>query len=285
MNFSVSNFRTDEKLFSIHINKNIYTGGTSTFLKDVSNNVILYKHDKSITHITSSGPFLACSSYDCTVSIFKVENIVYKLEDVIEGPDTEIKCVSFDSSNSWLAFATRGKSVWICRINEYIEIHKILEDHTEDVKGCLFFLDFFVSFGYDNTINLYQYFKYNEEWELVQEIEEEDTVWNVVFIEDRMYSCNASGEISLYVLDKGYTLKKRKKFSHLPILALCAYKNRLVAGLNLGDLIFLDLNLEIVHEMEKIHTGFINCVYYSEKDEILGTCSDDQTYNILKEEE
>lgn len=279
MKLEIDKYKTDEKLFSIHISKNIYTGGSSGQLKDVTNNKILYKHSKSITCISSTLKYLASSSYDCTVSVFK-DNL---LEDVIEGPDTEIKGISFDSTNKWLALATRGKSVWICSIKEYIEIDKILEDHTEDVKGCIFYLDMLFSYGYDNSIKVYQFFEEDLSWEIVQSIEEEYTIWKVIFIEDRMYSCNDNGELNMYILEKGWNLKKKIKISVLPIMALSNFQdNFLCCTINIGNLVFLNKDLEILHTEENVHDDIINCIHWSEKDKLLGTCSDDQTYSIIK---
>jgi WD40 repeat protein len=300
MNFEIKKVKTDEKLFAIHLSTNIYTGGSSCLLKDNTNNKILYKHSKSITHITSSLKYLASSSYDCTVSVFKridnedrndnssyfdkkgERNSTFVLEDIIEGPETEIKGISFDNTDKWLALATRGKTVWICSIEDYTEIDKILEDHSEDVKGCIFYSEMLFTFGYDNTIKIYQFFEIDQTWELVQSIEEYSTIWNIIFIEDRMYSCNDNGEINMYILDKGWTLKKKLKISVLPIMALSNFRDILVCTVNVGNLVFLNRDLEVVHTIERLHNDIINCIHWSEKDDLVGTCSDDQCYCILR---
>lgn len=281
MQFTTTKYFTDQKIFTIHINKNVYIGGTSTCLLDVTVNKILYKHNKSVTHISSSRKYLTSSSYDCTASIFLLN--AKELEDVIEGPDTEIKCISIDPLDKWIALATRGKSVWVCRIGENIEINNMLEDHTEDVKGCLFHEDMLFSFGYDNSIKCYKYFKMDESWEMVQSISENDTVWNLAFIDEKMFSCNGQGEVSLYILDKGWTIVRKKKLSNLPIFALCAYKNMIICGIGFGNLIFMNTDLEVVYVINKLHDNFINCIYWSEEDDMIGTCSDDMTYCLISE--
>lgn len=275
-NFKITKKETNEKLFTIHINKNIYTGGTSKECIDQTNNKILYKHAKSITHITSSENYLACSSYDCTVSLFKND----KFEDIIEGPDTEIKCVSI--SGYWLAFCTRGKTVWICTIKDIVEIFSILEDHTEDVKGCIFYMDMLFTYGYDCSIKVYQYFDTQQSWELVQSLDSDFTVWKVIFFDMYMFVSNDNGEILKYELERGWILKLKKKLSFMPIQALSNYKNYLICTVNLGNLVFLSERLEIVHVIEKLHNDVINCIFWSEKDSLIGTCSDDKSYCILK---
>lgn len=282
MNFKITTHSTDESLLSIYISGNVYTGGTSGCLTDRSNDIVLFRHQKSITDIKSWGDYIGCASYDCTVSIFK-DGLLF---DLVEGPDTEIKSLAFSEDGKFLALSTRGKSVWLCRFGEYIEIDKILEDHSEDVKGCRFHNSYLFTYGYDSTLKIYQYFEYSESYEMVQDIHSTTgyTIWDILLVDDSLYVACDSGEIIIYSLEKGWVEKKRVKLSHTPLYSICRYRDCVVVGVNGGNLVFLDLDLNLVKIIEHLHSDAINCIYYSEEDKTLATCSDDQTYCLLQEE-
>ncbi|EOB14059.1 Cytosolic iron-sulfur protein assembly protein 1 [Nosema bombycis CQ1] len=279
--FKISKFKTDKKLRAILVsNSNIYTGGSSGCLVDRTNNKILHKHDKSITSIKSyqdNDLVIGCTSYDCTASIIKNNSLF----DIIEGPDTEIKGISINQD--FIALSTRGKTVWLCKFGDFIEIDKILEDHTEDVKGCEFYNNFLFTYGYDSTIKIYEYFEFSGSYELVQDIFCGSTIWDLKIRNFIIFVGTDNGEIIVYDLEKGFVENIRKKLGIEPIYSLCIYKNLIVTGVNGGNLVFLDLNLEIVKIIKGVHNGDINCISYSEKDEILVTCGDDQVYCVLEE--
>lgn len=126
----IQQHKLDERILAVYSGTEIYVGHGKKLL-NFTRNEILYNHEKSIRSISGNNKYVGSASYDGTAAVFTKES--NKLVDRIEGPDTEIKSIVF--WNDFIAIATRGKTVWIL---ENLEISKILEEHTQDVKGCCF---------------------------------------------------------------------------------------------------------------------------------------------------
>lgn len=278
MKYKVSSKKLNEKILAVHVKGSIYTGGTSRTLTNQDTGKIVCKSSKSIRTIASHDDYLCCGSYDCTAILIHGEEVL----DVIEGPDTEIKCLAFSEDGKYLAMATRGKSVWITRIGKEIEIDKILEDHTQDVKGCIFHDGFLFTYGYDNTIKVYDRFEYDDSWEIVQSIEESNTVWCVVFQDERMLCSTEDGTISSYTMRNGWELEVSRKLSELPIYSMCSIGDKVAYTMNRGSIGVVDSGLNLASCIENIHTDFINCLFYDKhRNRIVGG-GDDGLLSVIQ---
>ncbi|KCZ78009.1 hypothetical protein H311_00972, partial [Anncaliia algerae PRA109] len=133
MKFTVKNITTDFSVYAISsIDEKILIGGTNNklLIYEENNFKELASHKKSIKCIASFQNIFGCGSYDCTATIFREG----KLFDEVFGPETEIKGIAINEK--YIALATRGKTVWIVKYDLEIEIDTVLEDHTQDIKGC-----------------------------------------------------------------------------------------------------------------------------------------------------
>lgn len=278
MNYKVFSRQVGEKILAVHVNGEVYTGGTSRALTNQDTGEEMCRFQKSVRSIASSRGYLCCGSYDGTAVLFHKGKVV----DVIEGPETEIKCVAFSEDGKYLAMATRGRSVWIVRIDGEIEIHNIIEDHLHDVKGCVFHEGLLFTYGYDNTVKVYDRFDYDDSWELVQSIDERHTVWCVIFHEGRMVCATEDGSISSYVLRNGWELEESRRLSKFPIYSICSAGQNIAYVLNRGSIGMVDSNLNVVGAIENIHSDFINSIAYDKTRNRIVSGGDDGSLCIVE---
>lgn len=279
----------------------------------VANNLsIIATHSKSIRAAAFARGIAVCGSYDGEASL--VHAATNNIVEHVEGVDTEIKGVALDAQ--WLAVATRGKTVWILEsvkqpadgagtvesnegCAEPFEISKILEDHTQDVKGCCFYDSRLYSWSYDSTIKVYELFPVSGAWELVQSIELGSTVWTVCFFEGRLCAGLQSGEVAVLVRENrlwvevlvdaedGGSLERleeageetgedtceeaeessgvigRLRLSVTPVFALCCVGPLLGAVCNRSCLVLLDSQLQIVWESGPVVSGWLyTCCFW-----------------------
>lgn len=264
----------DERLLAIRLSKNFFlTGGTGKILYkyDYKNFESLVTHTKAIRTITINLPYFACASYDCTTTVFKNEKVL----DIIEGPETEIKSVSF-SKQFDILLATRGKSVWLLKnVDDEYEIERILEDHTQDVKGAKFCGDFILTFGYDRTIKVY-------ENELIQSIEHDCTVWDILYNNEFLVSVDNTGFVYFYKYDELFYLEKKIKISNYPIYSICKIKDYIGLVVNRNDIYIIDYLGNIIMNIEDGHKGEINCIDFCEENNLLASVGDDGKINIYE---
>ncbi|AFM99013.1 hypothetical protein EHEL_091180 [Encephalitozoon hellem ATCC 50504] len=278
MRYKITSKRLNEKILAVHVNGEVYTGGTSKTLINQGTGEVMCRTQKSIRSIASHGKYVCCGSYDCTAVLFCDGNVV----DVIEGPDTEIKCVAFSEDGKYLAMATRGKAVWVVRIGEEIEIEEIIEDHLHDVKGCIFHGGFLFTYGYDNTVKVYDRFDYDGTWELVQSIDERSTVWCVIFHEGKMICTTEEGMVSSYILRNGWECEVSRKLSMLPIYTICSVGGNMAYALNRGSIGIIDGGLNVVETIENVHEDFINGIAYDERTGRIVSGGDDGILNVIE---
>lgn len=277
----------NEKLLAVKITKKfLLTAGTNKqlmlyTLPNLDFNIIGI-HDKSIRSIACNFNLFACVSYDGKGTVYKDKKII----DIIEGPETEIKDIAFSENNKYIAVATRGKTVWVLNINEdTLEIDAVIDDHTQDVKGVKFYAGCLYSYGYDNTIKVYEKVDYgNCGWELIQNItEHENTVWNVIFHEFKMISCDNDGYICFYDFDEVWKLVKKFKASSYHIYSLCIVKDRYLAYIvNLNNIAIIDMNCDLKLLIKDLHKSEINSIDYCKENSMLVTVGDDGDLCMLK---
>lgn len=270
----------NQKLFALAITEEqIFTGGTSKTLHkldiNLQNEKILCKHKKSIRCIQAKDDLIICGSYDGNATVIYQDRVL----DLIEGPETEIKGVDILNSNrneNFLALSTRGKTVWVCKLNEKIEIDSILEDHTQDVKGVKFHDDLLYTYGYDNTVKVYQRFTmYDDSWVLLQSLDaQKETVWDLAILNKLFVACN-DGFIYTYKKSKDWVFENSFNISVYPIFSICTVKQHLAVIVESKSIVLFDEDLNVKYSLIDIHKKDINCLKYLESICLLATCSDD----------
>ncbi|ELQ76461.1 WD40 repeat protein [Trachipleistophora hominis] len=270
----------DEKLLSLAVTKDsVLTGGTKKILHKLSTDLhtqkILCQHEKSIRCIAAKDGVIVCGSYDGNATVLYEDKIL----DLIEGPETEIKGVDLLNGNrrdNYIALSTRGKTVWVCKLNDKIEIDSILEDHTQDVKGVKFFNNLLYTYGYDNTVKVYQRFTmYDDSWVLLQSLEaQKETVWDVEML-TKLFVASNDGCIYVYRKEKDWVFDYCCNISVYPILSLCRIRDFLALAVDSKSLVIVDESLQVKCSLEDAHQKDINCVKYSDDNNMLVTCSDD----------
>lgn len=229
------------RILAVYADDDLYVGCSNRFINFTKGRV-LCTHEKSVRSVSGNGRYVGCSSYDGAGTVFsRAEN---RLVERIEGPDTEVKGIAFDKN--FVAVATRGKAVWIL---EDMEISKILDDHTQDVKGVCFYAGRLYSWSYDNTVKMYELFDVEHSWELMQSVDLGDIVWSVVFFDGNMCATLQSGHVVVLGMENGqWTEHRRLCASAYPIVCACVAGECLAVVCNRNCLLLLDRSFKLVSE-------------------------------------
>ncbi|KAF7699476.1 putative cytosolic iron-sulfur protein assembly protein Ciao1 [Cucumispora dikerogammari] len=196
---------------------------------------ILNDFTKSVKNVVYStnekDEFFGCVSYDGSGIIYKNKQKF----DTIEGPETEIKHISFNDTCTLISLSTRGSSVWILNVNDTnLEIETILDEHTQDVKGTKFNKNVLYTFGYDETIKVYSHLKgYDDSLTLINNISlkaleyqvdekyiekilifDNFTVWDMIFFDEFIV---AAVNTELFLFDLEMNFKYKERVSDFPI--------------------------------------------------------------------
>lgn len=241
MNLKIEIVRMKNRVLAVYVDNDIYVASGKSLI-NISTNTVLCRHDKSIRSISGNSVYIGCSSYDGTATL--IDRISGEYIDRIEGPDTEIKGIAF--YKDFIAVATRGKTVWIL---EHLEISKILEEHTQDVKGCCFYEKRLCTWSYDNTIKIFELFEIEHSWELIQSIDLGSIVWTVSFINGMMVSTLQNGEIVVLKKDGELWCQiKTIKASVYPIVCSCNTEEYFITICNRRCLRIYNKDFSILNE-------------------------------------
>lgn len=272
--YSIENYYLKERILSVYFPDEVYIALGNKFI-NYSKQKILCIHEKSVRNISGNKKFVGCCSYDGKASIFNKEG---ELIETIEGPTTEIKGLDF--YEYFLALTTRGKTTWILG---NFEISKILEDHTQDVKGCKFYKGELYTWSYDNSLIIYQLFDLNHSWEMCQTIDFDDIVWNIIFFKE--YLCIALQNGNLVVCERsGYQWTKIKTLnvSITPVYCGDVLNDFLGIICNRNCLLVLDHKFDKAFEIPNLNSGTdIFSISFNETENKLVCGSEDGTLTII----
>lgn len=274
LRYSISKTSLKERILAVYAPDDIYLGMGCKFI-NYSQQKILCVHEKAVRYISGNESFVGCCSYDGTATVFEKNN---RLRERVEGPDTEIKGLAF--FRNYIALTTRGKTTWIL---EDFEISKILDDHTQDVKGCTFNEGRLYTWSYDGTVKIYEMFELDHSWELVQSIDFGEIVWTIMFFKD--FLCVALQSGSVVVLEKKQHSWERAKIlevSMCPVYTGVVFLDYIGVVCNRNCLLVLDSDFEKVVEIPDLNSGcdIFSSSYCQEKKAIV--CgSEDGTLTII----
>ncbi|KAG9186401.1 hypothetical protein G6011_02957 [Alternaria panax] len=104
----------------------------------------------------------------------------YQFSCILDGHESEIKCLAWSPSGQYLATCSRDKSVWIWEEleDDNFETVAVLQEHDGDVKSVAWHPeeDLLVSTSYDDTVRLYR--EDSDDWVQVALIDgHKETVW------------------------------------------------------------------------------------------------------------
>lgn len=251
-------------------NNNLYVG-LGNQLINLTTGQVCATHSKSIRTISASCNFVVCGSYDGNGTILSADDTFI---DKIEGVLTEIKGIAI--CDEMIAIATRGRSVWIL---EQLEVSKILDDHIQDVKGCAFYNNKLFTWSYDQTIKIYEQFIIDNSWELIQSIDLCDTIWDVKFMDERIYAVLQNGFIVLLELSGCLFYEtKRTEISAYPVRCISIVNNMIITICNRNCIAVLNDNLELINETDSINEyGDIFAMIYFESDKSI-VCGGEDGY-------
>lgn len=271
----------DGRVLAVYSHRDLYIG-TLRKLVNFSTGEVLCEHEKSIRCIAGSEEYVGCCSYDGTATIFTADSNRYV--EKIEGLDTEMKGLAF--CDNLIAIATRGKTVWIL---EDLEISKILDDHTQDVKGCCWHGGRLYSWSYDNTINVYEMFEVEHSWEMMQSIDLGNIVWSVVFHDGLMYATLQDGCVVSFEMCSCQWVRKRFVLaSAYPITSCCVAGEYLALVCNRNCLVLLNKELEIAGEAllhrdagyDSNRTDILCCCFWKERKTVVCGSEDKMLYLV-----
>lgn len=236
---------------------------------------VCYIHLKSVRTIAVSKNFFACASYDGNAVLFK-NNAIF---DIITGPESEIKGIAFSEDNKYFAVTTRAKNVWIYNIHEDgASIDGILENHTQDVKGCKFKDDCFYTYSFDGTVQVYLK---EEKWKRTGSIMgDESTIWDIAFLRNYMIVCTHNGNIIFYERED-FTKVKQYNVSKYAIFKLCIIKDFIGFIHNRSNVCVINEDCEVITYLE-CSDSEINCIYYCKDNGMLICGGDDGEIRVYK---
>lgn len=286
----VEQCQMDQKLLCLAANDQfIYVGGTENTLiklsQDLKQQSQLCEHKRSIRCIDVKDELVICGSYDgCATVIYQDQTF-----ETIEGPESEIKGVVLlnnQLNNNRIGLSSRGRTAWVLKFDEKIEIETVLEDHTQDIKGIKFFDDYVYTYSYDNTIKIYTKFKeFDESWVLYQSLDDLNSIiWDILIL-DKLYAACHDGSIAIFQKgSKFWEFETKIEISSFPIYTICAISDNMAVNIDLFNIAVLNQELKMIyyHKTQTHHE--INSLKYCKHSNLLFSVDDGgfiKSYDLL----
>eukprot|EP00923_Selenidium_pygospionis_P026063 GHVN01046200.1.p1 GENE.GHVN01046200.1~~GHVN01046200.1.p1 ORF type:complete len:400 (+),score=30.25 GHVN01046200.1:508-1707(+) len=199
----------DEGRFAVCAGKEVlcYRLCAKSFVDDRLDGV----HSKTIrslaAHNDGLGRYLACASFDSTVSVWREDGGGWCLIERLEGHESEVKRVAWGGAEeTLLASCGRDKAIWMWRLCEgEFECVGLLTGHLQDVKAISWLPGWPILFscGYDKTVRAWH--EIDEEWvELGIVCRKSDTIWDISFSPcASFFACVSGGSLFVFKAAEG----------------------------------------------------------------------------------
>ncbi|KDQ60075.1 hypothetical protein JAAARDRAFT_152615 [Jaapia argillacea MUCL 33604] len=188
----------------------------------VHNTTISTGHTKTVRSIAwaPSGTTFATGSFDSNIGIWEQESSdeddemhgegvktgEWECMSLLEGHETECKCVAYSTSGTLLASCSRDKTVWVWEVHPDadFECMGVMMEHSQDVKCVAWHPteEILASASYDDTIKLY-IDDPSEDWFCFTTLTgHTSTVWSLAFSPNGRYLASSSDDCTIRIWER-----------------------------------------------------------------------------------
>ena len=264
-----------------------------------------------------SGKYLAASSFDNSISIWKIlnENSPYSFAciSVLDSSDSEIKSVSWSLNGEFIACCSRKGNIWIYEKDEddfntedFI-CKSTFEGHKGDVKMVKFSPkeDILFSCGFDETIKIWDLDYSKDDFILINTLKNHcGTVWYIEFNKNgnKFFTCSDDKSIIMWGIDFNCGEEKEEKNAYENVVKLCVIENLhrrpiyccvlssdekyIFTASNDGDIGIVEINgdeMKLIGKEKNAHNKYIvNCICINKNENEIISCGDDCSIKIWK---
>ena len=276
----------------------LYTTSQSAYIKTytIQNNKlietkpILTPHTRTIRKVKcNKHGMLGCTSFDGTISL--IETNQNTILATLEGHESEVKGIDWNSTGSMFVSCSRDKAIWIWKsyMGLDFECCSVLTGHTGDVKCVLFHPNgnILYSGSFDGTIRIWKG-EEETEWNEVKSISCDDkTIWDIKNTHDGKFvvATGANGLILLYEsVDEDLVERDRIVDEKLrDVYSVDIIDNLVVVGCGDNGIRIYRLNVNmkklfLFQENKNAHENDVNCVKWLNKTSFVSVGDD----NIIK---
>ena len=297
--------------------------------------IIIWEYDSSIsnykkasilskTHIKTirsidwdySGKYLSASSFDYTISIWKITNdtqpYTFSCISILDSSDSEIKSVSWSISGNFVACCSRKGNIWIWEKDDELSdlnsedyiCKSTFEGHKGDVKMVKFSPreDILFSCSFDETIKIWDLDYSKDDFILINTLNNHSgTVWWIEFNKtgDKFFTCSDDKSIIMWGInfncsEEENAYKNIVKLSvientHRRPIYCCALSNDekyIFSASNDGDIGIVEITgekMSLIGKEKDTHEQYnVNCICVNKNGKEVISCGDDCCIKIWK---